>query len=266
MQKLSGIFHLVLNLHKMLIGEEITLALGIKIGSDPQVNMTLLPYSQTVVQQRATTVQTLLGNRINLVNPMLTKQEQQAVSDLSFALISDANEISRQANEIAKGNKLTYETIINRIGLHPKGDKAKHVRIFEVRPAGKGAVHIILPDESQFGSTVYIILKGISTQEGLLPPWDEKIALPHTEIFIDGLKSGSILCVEYAVLIVPAHRKKTPASGGSSATSLEKTAINTGSTPQKMVTIYPVNKAGKVQITQGVNYYHFSDPIFIIVP
>jgi hypothetical protein len=266
MKKLTNIFHVILNLHKMLIGEEITFSLGLNIGSDPQVNMSLLPYSQTVVKQRANAVQTLMGSRVTMAQITLTKQEQKALSDLSFALISDANEIVRQANEIAAGNRVIFETIVNRIGLHPSNPKAKHVRIFEVRPAGKGAVHIILPEEKQFGKPTYVIQKGITTQEGLLPTWDQILPLGNPEIFVDGLKSGSILCVEYAVLIIPSHKKKAPATGGSSATPTAKVAVNTGSTPQKMVTIYPVNKAGKVQITQGVNYYHFSDPIYIIVP
>jgi hypothetical protein len=267
MQKLSGIFHLTLNLHKMLIGDEITLALTLKIGSSTLIDITKLPYSQSVLQTRANAVQTLMGSRVNLVQPTLTKQEQQALSDLSFALTSDANEISRQANEKAAGNKVTYETIITGIGLHPSSPHAKHSRIFEVRPAGKGAIHIILPEEKQFGTPVYLFLKGYTTAEGVLSAnFDPIFPLPHTEIFVDGLKSGNILCVEYAALIIPPHKKTTPASGSSSATPLTKTAINTGSTPQKMVTLLPVNKQGKVTITEGVNYFHFSDPIYIIVP
>jgi len=266
MRKLTGIFHIVLNIHRITIGEEITLAMGLSLGSDPDVNMSLLPYSQTVVQTRATALQTLLGSRVTDPHPALTKQEQQALNDLSFALISDANEIARQANEVAKGDRVKFETIVNRIGLHPKKSQAKHIRIFEVRPAGKGSVHIILPDEKQFGNPTYIIQHGITTQEGLLPnTWNEKLPLGNAEAFIEGMQSGSILAIRYAVWVIPSH-KKTGSTGKTLIAPTSKTAVDTGATPQKMVTLLPTNKQGKIAITYGVNYYHFSDAIYVIVP
>ncbi|MHB8261400.1 MAG: hypothetical protein ACYDCN_15725 [Bacteroidia bacterium] len=266
MKKLSGIFHIALNLHRLTIGEEITFGTGLTLGSDPQVDMTKLPYSQTEMQRRANVLQTLLGNRVTDSHPTLTKQEQKALSDLSFAIIEDAREIVRQANEVAAGNRQLFETIITRIGLHPSKLFAKHVRIFEVRPNGKGGAHVIFPAEEGFKNIIRTIQVGETTAEGILATtWlFDKVPIPAAEVFLNGLQSGKWICIRYAVWVVPPHKKPgTTTTGGANT---QRLAQNIGNTPHKMLTILPTDKHGKIVLTQGVDYYHFSDAIYIIAP
>lgn len=259
MKKTSGYFQLALNLHLYTIGEEVELALGLNYATDPQVMG--VPVTQMALQALANTVKADLGTRLTDPHPTLTATEQQHVDALSRALLGVASDISRQANGFALGNRAIYNTILRRIGFTPAKPHAKHVRVFTIKTTAKGTIEIIVPAEKGLGRAVYYFEYGLTTAEHVLPTTFEKpIPLPVTEFYVTGITSGSIVAVHYAVLVVPPHRAKTPSTPSSTAKSIAP--INT---PNKMITVLPVNAKGRVSIVHRSTFFTFSDVIYIIV-
>ena len=82
---------------------------------------------------------------------------------------------------------------------------------------------------------------------------------------MSGLPSGAVVALRYAVTIVPSHRKKPANTGTTGGTSTQKT-VTQAAALNKMVSVLPVNKQGKVQLVHGVPYVYFSDAVYIVVP
>lgn len=259
MKKTSGYFHLALNLQLHTIGEECDLAFGLNYATDPQV--TGVPVTQAALQALANTVRLDLGSRLTDPHPTLTKTEQLHVDALSRALLGVASDISRQANNFALGNRAIYETILRRIGFTPSKPHAKHVRVFTIKTTAKGTIEIIVPAEKGLGRVVYYFEYGLTAAEHVLPTtWEKPIPLPITGFYVTGIASGAIVAVHYAVIVVPPHRAKTPSAPASSSKTVAPIA-----TPNKMISILPVNAKGKVTIVHRSSFITFSDVIYIIV-
>jgi hypothetical protein len=259
MKKTSGYFHLALNLHLMNIGEECDLIMGLDYATNTQI--VNVPLSQSALQALATTVRGDLGSRVTDPHPTLTKLEQQHVDAMTRALLGVTSDIVRQANNIALGNRTVFETLLRGIGLHPAQLKAKHPRIFATKSTAKGTIEVLVPVEKGLGKPIYYYEYGITTAEHVLPAtWEKPIPLPVTEFFLSGIPSGSIVAVHYAVLVVPPHRAKTSTTAASSSKSILPPA-----TPNKMVTVLPVNAKGKISLVHRTAFFTFSDVIYVIV-
>ncbi|MHB8259889.1 MAG: hypothetical protein ACYDEC_06430, partial [Bacteroidia bacterium] len=165
------------------------------------------------------------------------------------------------ANKKAKGDRAVFDLVVNRIGFHPAAAHGKHVRIFEVRSVGKGMWHIIAPVEKGMGSVTYTFQLGITTAIGVLPAvFNIEVSLGNPEFFIDGLPLGKIFAIQYAATIIPSHKKTSAATGPNT----QRTATQTSGL-HNMVTLLPVNKQGKLQLTYGVPFIKFSHPIYMAV-
>lgn len=254
MKKTSGYYHLSLNLHKLTIGGECDLIMGLNYATDPDVHN--IPVTQAALQALVAIVRADLGTRVTDPHPTLTKTEQQHVDSMSRGLLGVASDVVRQANNVALGNKVVFETILRRIGFHPSKPKAKHVRIFESKSSGKGMIDIIVPVEKGLGNLTYVFQYGITTAENVLPAkWEDPIPLGSAEFYVSGLPSG-IVAVHYAVLVIPSHKKTV------SGTPTEKSMI---AALDKMITMLPVNSKGKIVIMHGLPFYYFSDTIYVTV-
>ena len=250
MKKLISYYHLVLNLHKMTINEEVILGLGIRLTGDPDA--TAPPYTQVQLQTLGTTVQTDLGNRITDPHVTLTDQEQIDVDALSRALIAVKNYVEQVANAKAKGNRAVFDTIANRIGITSKQPHKQHPRVFESLTAEAGSFHVRVPSEGTKGQGItYYFDYGITTAKNVMPAiWQKSIALPVTELIVTGLPSGTIIGLRYAALLHPQHTTKSDAKA----------------LPASNVSVaVPVNKAGKVSLTHGIDFLHYSDIIYITI-
>lgn len=258
MKKTSGYFHLALNLHLLTISEECDLVMGLNYATDPQIAN--VPVTQAALQALATTVRNDLGARATTPHPALTATEQQDVDKLTRGLLGATSDIVRQANNFALGNRVIFNNILTRIGLHPQQQKTTHSRIFESKSPSKGMIEIIVPSEGKkgLGSPTYLFEFGIVTAEGLIPTWQPIVPLSVAELYLSGIISGSIVAVRYAVLLVPPHKKT------STSTAVAKTLAKP-STPNKMLTILPVNTKGKVVLVYGTAFYTFSDVIYVTV-
>lgn len=266
MKKTSGYFHIVLNLSKMNIAAEVNLALGLNYSSDPDYTSPSIP--QATLKALATTVQTELGTRLTSPDPVLTNTEKIDVDALTRAIFIVKGEVEIVANKKAMGNRAIFDKIINRIGLHGgKAHPGQHIHIFETRNAGKGMIEILTPVERKLGNATYLMRYGITTSLGVLPAaWEPLIPLGNPDVFVGGLPSASIIAVEYAIVIIPPHKKTGGGTGSGTGTTIsgpstQKVAAN----KNKMVSILPVNSKGKVVITHGTAFYFFSDPIYIVV-
>lgn len=259
MKKLVGYFHIVLNLIKMSIADEVTLAsTGLNYTTDP--DYTNPSITQTQLQGMAATVQTDLGTRLTSPNPHLTASEQKDVDALSRAVMTVRAEVEIVANRVAQGDRAVFETIVRRIGFHPAKVHAKHMRIVAFMPGEKGSFHFIVPGESK--KVIYIYQVGVTAAEGTAPTQWQTVPLDRAELLMTGFTSGTIIGLHYAVQQSPSPRKaKTPG-----ATDTSKIAIGKTTTPSGVLTILPVNKQGKVVITQGVNYWHFSNIMYFRIP
>ena len=264
MKKTVGYYHIVLALTKMSIADLINLAFGLIYDTDP--DYTVHSYTQAQLRALATLVQTELGSRITHPHPTLTHQEQIDLLALTQALLAIKSEVTVAANKKAQGNRATFEIVVNRIGLHPAKAHAKHVRIFEEKAVGKGMLEFIGPVEKGLGTPTYIFEYGIAPSFGVLPTvWLPLIAIHSPELFMSGLPSGAVVALRYAVTIVPSHRKKPANTGTTGGTSTQKT-VTQAAALNKMVSVLPVNKQGKVQLVHGVPYVYFSDAVYIVVP
>jgi len=259
MKKLMGYFHIVLNLVKMSIADEVTLAAtGLNYATDP--DYTNPSITQAQLQAMAATVQTDLGSRLTAPNPHLTASEQQDVNALSRAIMTIRSEVEVAANKKAQGNRAVFESIVRRIGFHPSKVPSRHVRIVAFLPCEKNSFHFIVPSESK--KVIYIYQLGVTTAEGTPPTVWQTIPLDRAELLMTGFTSGTIIGLHYAVQLSPSPRKaKTSAAADASKMAASKTT-----TPSGVLTILPVNKQGKVTLTQGVNYLHYSNIMYFRIP
>jgi len=254
MKKLLNFFHIVLNFGKMTISELVSFAFGIKTTGDPDV--TNPSYTDAQIQALANTVQVDIGSRTSDPRPSLTKQQQQDVDILCRAIVAVKNDVEKVANAKAQGNRAIFEKIVRRTGFVPRAIGIKHQHVFESKPAEKGSFHVSVPSEGKGVS--YMFQYGPTPSEGLMPAaWTDTIALSVTELIITGCKSGTIVGVRYAAVKHTRHTKKTPAKVISTDTDH---AIN------KVVSVLPVNKAGNIMLTNGSDFLHYSDVIYIVIP
>ena len=254
MKKLMNYFHIVLNFGKMTVSEIIGFAVGIKTTGDPDV--TTVTYTDIAIQAMANKVLTEVGSRNTDPHPSLTKQEQQDFDLLCRAIVAVKGDVEQQANKKANGNRAIFETIVRRVGFVPKGISKKHQRVFESKTSEKGSFHVSVPSEGR--SCTYIFQYGITPTTGVLPlTWSDFIPIPTTELIVSGLQSGSIVGVNYAVVMHPTLSKKaitTPAQ------------VDPVSAKSKVVSSLPINKFGKISITHNVSLLNFSDVIYIVIP
>ena len=260
MKKLLGYFHIVLNLHKISISDEVVLALtGLNYATDP--DYTSPSITQPQLQALATTVQNDLGSRITSSSLQLTEQEQIDVDALSRAIITVKSEVEIVANKKAAGNRAIFETIVRRIGFHPSKPQAKHVRIVAFLQSEKGSFHFIVPSEGK--DVIYIYEFGFTTTENILPlNWLPVIPLDLAELIMTGLTSGDIIAMHYAVQKSPPRVKaKTSVAANTANTDIAKTTK-----PSGVLTLLPVNDKGKVVLTYGATYWHFSHVMYFRIP
>jgi hypothetical protein len=261
MKKLIAYFHITLNLIKMTIAEEVTLAIsGLLYASDPVYTNPSI--TQAALRALATTVQNDLGSRINLPNPSLTVTEQQHVDALSRAIITVKSEVEVAANKFAQGNLTMFETVAIRIGLHPSKAHSKHVRIVAFLPSEKGCFHFEVPGEGR--ECTYIYQFGSTLTEGTPPSATtmQTVPLDRAELIMTGFASGTIIGLHYAVQKTPSAQKPKT----SAAMSTAKIAIGKTIVPSGVLTILPVNAKHKVTMIQGVSYWHFSNFMYYRIP
>ncbi|MHB8261557.1 MAG: hypothetical protein ACYDCN_14100 [Bacteroidia bacterium] len=259
MKKTVGYFHIALHLAKMSIADLINLALALVYDTDP--DYTVHPLTQAQLAVLANTVRVEMGNRLTAPAPTLTKQEQIDVDVLSTAVIEIASGVTIAANKKAKGNRALFEMVVNRIGFHSVGAKAKHVRIFEVVSVGKGMWHIIAPVEKGMGKVTYTFQLGITTAIGVAPAvYSIELSSSASEWYLSGLPLNTIFAIRYEAVIVPSHRKKAAATGANTQRTVSKTSALHNTT-----TILPINDKGKVQVTYGAPFYEFCNPIYQVV-
>jgi hypothetical protein len=261
MKKTIAYFHLTLNLIKMTIAEEVTLAIsGLLYASDPVYTSPSI--TQAVLRALATTVQNDLGSRINLPNPNLTVTEQQHVDALSRGIMTVKSEVEVAANKYAQGNLAMFETVALRIGLHPSKAHSKHVRIVAFLPSEKGCFHFEVPAEGK--KSTYIYQFGPTLTEGTPPTATtmQTVPLDRTDLIMTGYASGTIIGLHYAVQQTPSTKKPvTPIAISTAKIAVAKTVI-----PSGVLTILPVNAKNKVTMAQGVNYWHFSNFMYYRIP
>lgn len=260
MKKLLGYYHIVLNLHRMSISDEVILALtGLDYANDPDYT------NQTVTQPQlralATKVQNDLGDRITSSSLQLTDQEQIDVDALSRAIITVKSEVEVVANKKAQGNRNIFETIVLRIGFHPSKQQSRHVRIVGFMQSEKGSFHFIVPSEGK--DVIYIYEFGFTTAENVLPVnWLPAIPLDLAELIMIGFKSGDIIAMHYAVQKSPPRvRAKTAVASNTAKADVEK-----ATKPSGVLTLLPVNNKGKVVLTYGATYWHFSNVMYFRIP
>jgi hypothetical protein len=259
MKKTSGYFHLALNLHLLTIGEECDLIMGLDYATNTQI--VNVPMTQLALQALATTVRNDLGSRATDPHPTLTKLEQQHVDAMTRGLLGVSSDVVRQANAIAIGNPAIFQTLLRSIGFNPAKPHAKHTRIFQIKTTTKGTIEIIIPSESGkgLGHPTYLYEYGIAAAENVLPAtWQPVIPLSDAEFYVSGIPSTSIVAVRYAVVLIPSHKNTV----GSAAASKR---IAPPASPNKMITILPVNSKGKVVLVHGTTFYTYSDVIYIVV-
>jgi hypothetical protein len=87
--------------------------------------------------------------------------------------------------------------------------------------------------------------------------WTDTVSLPVTDLIITGFKSGTVVGVRYAAIKHTRHTKKTTAKIMNTDTDR---AVN------KVVSVLPVNNAGKIMLTNGNDFLHYSDVIYIVIP
>jgi len=238
----------------MTVSEIIGFAVGIKTTGD--VDIITVTYTDIEIQAMANKVLAEVGNRRNDPHPALTKQEQQDFDTLCRAIVAVKGDVEQQANKKANGNRTIFETIVRRVGFLPKGIGKKHQRVFESKTSEKGSFHVGVPSEGR--NCTYVFQYGITPTVGVMPlTWSDFIPIPTTELIVNGLKSGDIVGVNYAVVMHPTLSKKA---------ITEPAQVNPVSAKSKVVSSLPINKFGKISITHNVSLLNFSDVIYIIIP
>src|SRR6185312_7623155 len=253
MKKLVGYFHIALNLQRITLDEEVTLALGIKLANDPDA--TSPPFTQAQLQTLAATVQADLGGHPTGRTPTLTAKQQQDVNALTRALVADKGYVETVANAKAQGVRAVFDEVVSRIGFAGKKPPSTHQRVFESLASAPQSFRVRVPSEAPRGLT-YVYRYGITTAAGVLPTtWQPGISLSVTELCVTGIPSSSIVAVEYAVVLLPPR-----------ATAASPKRKAAAASPSKVMTVPPVNKAGKVTLVHGTSYLRWSDAIYIVIP
>jgi len=241
MKNVVSNFHIVLNLGKKTVSELISLAYGIKTTGDADV--TTHRYADAAIQAQAAIVQVMIGTRGSDPHPSLTSAEQTEVNKLSSMIIAAKGDVEFWGNKVANGNRTLFDTIAHRTGFVPQGEAAHQQRIFEFLPADNGSFHARVGSEGR--DITYVYQYGITTAKDVLPTvWSERIALPFVELIVTGFASGAIVGVRYA-------------------------AIMHGHEPighNRVLNYPPLNAKGKVTLTHGVDFLHFSDVIYTSIP
>lgn len=153
-KKTTGYFHIVFGFTKMHINTEVNLALGITYANDPD-------YTKPSIKQKtlfalAQAVQTSLGKLIALPHPRLNAEQKQNANALSRALHTVKSEVEFIANKKALGNRLVFDSIINRIGFNNTQPHASHIRIYETKAVGGGIIEIWTPGAQGMGKIKYV--------------------------------------------------------------------------------------------------------------
>lgn len=253
MKKLLNYFHIVLHFSKMTIADLISMAFGIKTMGDPDI--TIVSHSDPEIQTQASKVQSEIGERANDPHPSLTKVEQKDVDILARMVVDVKGDVERQANAKAAGNRAIFEAIVRRVGFLPRAISKRFQRVFESKKAEKGSFHVAVPSEGK--NTTYVFKYGVTTDVNVIPQkWEDPVPIPVTELIVNGFKSGTIVAVCYAAV---AHPKKSKKSGIAPPVPDAISAVG------KVVSSLPTNKAGKITIAYGVEFLHFSDPIYIVI-
>jgi len=241
MKNVVSYFHIVLNLGKKTVHELISLAYGIKTTGDADV--TTHRYTDAEIQAQAAIVQGEIGTRASDPHPALTLAEQTEVNKLSNMIIAAKGDVEFWGNKVANGNRVAFDTIAHRTGLVPQGEKAQHARIFEFLPADIGSFYARVHSEGR--DITYIFQYGITSAKDVLPTtFSDRIALPFVELIVTGFASGTIVGVRYAAIM---H---------GNAPLVHDRALN----------YPPLNAKGKVTLTHGVDFLHFSDVIYTTIP
>jgi hypothetical protein len=241
MRNVVSMFHIVLNLGKKTVSEIISLAYGIKTTGDPDV--TTVRYTDAEIQAQAAVVQGMVGTRASDPHPALTNTEQTEVNKLTAMIIAVKGDVEFYGNKVAAGNRAAFDTIAHRTGFVPQGASAHQQRIFEFLPSENGSFHSRVHSEGQ--NITYVYQYGITPAKDVLPAiWGDRIALSLVELIVAGFTSGTIIGVRYAAVM---HGNEPP---------IHNRALN----------YPPVNSKGKVSLTNGVDFMHFSDVIYFAIP
>jgi hypothetical protein len=125
----------------------------------------------------------------------------------------------------------------------------------------KGGFHFIVPSEGR--DVIYIYEFGFTTAENVLPTeWLPVIPLDLAELIMIGFRSGDIIAMHYAVQKSPSRKKpKTAVAADAVNADVAKTII-----PSGVLAMLPVNNKGKVVLTYGANYWHFSNVMYFRIP
>lgn len=255
MKKLIKYFHITLGLNKISVDEETTFAYGIKTAGDPDV--TNPSYTDTELQALADKVRNDAALRATAPAKTLTASEQQHLDALSRALVSVKNDVETIANKKAQGNKAIFDQIVTRIGFGPKSDYSRRPRAFEFLNSDSGCFHARVPMAAK-GTITYIYRYGITSAVNTPPSiWEDTIALSVTELIVSGIKSGTIVGVQYAALQSPRHTKKAN-------TQNQPPATDSGSS--QILTTPMLNDKGKVVIPHRSSYLEWSEILYFIIP
>jgi len=252
MKKLLSYFHIVLKFGEMTISDLISFAYGIKTTGNPVIPHP--SFTDQQIQDLASTVQTDIGTRASQPNPSLTATEQQDVDELSRAVVSVKSDVEIAANNKARGNRTIFDEIVRSTGFMPKALYSAHKRVFESLPSEANSFHVRVPSAGN-GHYTYYYEFGFTTAidtppEKLFPV----IALPVTELIINGLNGNTIIGIHYSVVHHPKHTKKTANNIPQPDTDR---AIN------KVVTSLLLNSKGKVVVNMQSSFMHYSDFIYI---
>jgi len=252
MKKTIAYFHIMLKFDGMTISEELSFAYGIKTTGDPDV--TDPSYTDIEIQTFAAKVQADIGIRATQPSPSLTKIEQQHVDILTRAIYSVKSDVEIVANKVAMGNRDIFDQIVRRTGFLPRTISKKHQRVFESLPAEANSFHVRVPSAGK-GHYTYYYEFGFTTAKDTPPvKMFSVIALPVTELIINGLDGGTIIGIHYSVVHHPKHTPKTTNSIPQPDT---ERAVN------KVVTTLLLNNKGKVAVNMQSSFMHFSDFIYI---
>lgn len=252
--KKSNYFRIKLPLSKMTPDEVCDLGSGMKVDGDSVV--TVVTYDDTTRKAAVKLVRDDIDLRVTIPSKTLTKTEQQHLNDLAVIMETTKNEAEVQANKFAAGNRVLFDQVVTRVGLMPRAQAAAHEKGFMFKKADANSFHVVAPAPEKGRYTAYF-LYGFTTAVGTPPPtFEPQVALPVCELITGGIPNGTIVGLMYAVLIHPKHTKKTA--------SKIKQPDNV--TPVgKALNVPTVNNKGKIVITHGVPFLHWSDIIYYTV-
>jgi hypothetical protein len=250
MKKLVSYFRIVLNLHKITIGQLINQANGIRVTTDTDV--TAPSYNDAALQAQGVVVQGIIGDRVTDPKPLLTHAEQIEVNKLSRMIVAVSGDVEKVANDVAQGDRDKFEVIVRRTGFLPKGEAHRHQRVFETVPSERGTFHGRVPGEGDH--VVYVFEYGITSAIDVAPPrWEPQIPIPTTDIIVSGLPSGSIVGLRYAAVLPPKGK------GSHGVVNAPEYATS------KALNQPSISDTGKIVHSHGSSFLHFSDTIYFVI-